>query len=105
MQANAAEILRLACCLGTECGLHIGGPIHDAVLLVAPISEIREHVETMRKCMTEASRVVLNGFELKVDGEPILYPNHFVDDRGVGMWNSTMQILEALEREEGLSAA
>ena len=105
MQANAAEVLRLACCLGTERGLHIGGPIHDAVLLVAPVGEIREHVDTMRKCMMEASRVVLRGFELNVDGNPILYPERFVDKRGVGMWQSTMEILEALEREERLSVA
>jgi hypothetical protein len=33
MQANGAEMLRLACCLATECGIEVCAPIHDAVLI------------------------------------------------------------------------
>jgi DNA polymerase-1 len=36
MQANGAEMLRLACCLGTEQGIEVGAPVHDAVLICAP---------------------------------------------------------------------
>ena len=38
MQANGAEMLRLACCLGTERGIEICAPVHDAVLICAPLS-------------------------------------------------------------------
>ena len=32
MQANGAEMLRLACCLATERGVQVCAPVHDAVL-------------------------------------------------------------------------
>ena len=35
MQATGAEMLRLACCLGTERGIEICAPVHDAVLICA----------------------------------------------------------------------
>src|SRR5262249_46990316 len=36
-QANGAEMLRLACCLGTEAAIEIHAPVHDAVLIGAPL--------------------------------------------------------------------
>ena len=36
MQANGAEMLRLACCLATERGIEVCAPVHDAVLICAP---------------------------------------------------------------------
>ena len=33
MQANGAEMLRLACCLATEQGIEVCAPIHDALLI------------------------------------------------------------------------
>jgi len=33
MQANGAEMLRLACCLATERGVAVCAPVHDALLL------------------------------------------------------------------------
>jgi hypothetical protein len=35
MQANGAEMLRLALCMATEEGLEVCAPIHDAVLIAA----------------------------------------------------------------------
>src|SRR5262245_24874977 len=37
MQANGAEMLRLACCLATERGIEVCAPVHDAVLICAPL--------------------------------------------------------------------
>lgn len=39
MQANGAEMLRLACCFGIEKGLRICAPVHDAILIEA--TEVR----------------------------------------------------------------
>ena len=64
MQANGAEILRLACCLGTERGIRICAPIHDAILIEAPLERLEADIATMRDAMAEASRTVLGGFEL-----------------------------------------
>ena len=35
MQANGAEMLRLACCLATERGIRVCAPVHDALLVEA----------------------------------------------------------------------
>jgi hypothetical protein len=64
MQANGAEMLRLACCLATERGVEVCAPIHDAVLIIAPDGEIEDSIATARAAMAEASRTVLGGFEL-----------------------------------------
>ena len=36
MQANGAEMLRLACCLATERGVDVCAPVHDALLVEGP---------------------------------------------------------------------
>src|SRR5262249_40955937 len=40
MQANGAEMLRLGCCLATERDIRICAPVHDAILIEAPIDQI-----------------------------------------------------------------
>ena len=44
MQANGAEILRLACCYMIEAGIRVCAPVHDAVLIEAPIRKIEEEI-------------------------------------------------------------
>src|SRR5262249_1971516 len=61
MQAHGAEMLRLACCLATERGIQVCAPVHDALLIEAPIDEIETAVATTREVMAEASRIVLSG--------------------------------------------
>ena len=58
MQANASEMLRLACCFGTEGGVEICCPIHDAILIQAPLERLDEDVTKMCGYMREASRIV-----------------------------------------------
>jgi DNA polymerase I len=67
MQANGAEMLRLACCLATERGVEVCAPVHDAVLICAPLDRLDADVTGMRMAMAEASRIVLGGFELRTD--------------------------------------
>ncbi len=98
MQANGAEMLRLACCLGTERGIEICAPVHDAVLISAPLDQLDTQVEAMRGVMAEASRAVLDGFELRTDAELIRYSRRYRDARGVTMWTTVMELLEVLER-------
>jgi DNA polymerase I len=60
MQANGAEMLRLACCLATEQGIEVCAPVHDAVLICAPLDRLDADVKQMQEAMREASRIVLN---------------------------------------------
>ena len=93
MQANGAEMLRLACCLGIERGIEICAPIHDAVLIRAPLDRLETDVERMCECMTEASQVVLDGFEVRTDAKLVRYPDHYNDPRGERMWQEILSLL------------
>ena len=62
MQANGAEMMRLAACLATERGIEVCAPVHDAFLICAPLDRIEADVAAMRAAMDEAARAVLDGF-------------------------------------------
>jgi DNA polymerase I len=93
MQANGAEMLRLACCLATERGIEVCAPIHDAVLICAPLDRLDADVERMEDAMREASRIVLDGFELGTDTKIIRYPDRYMDERGTVMWERVMKLI------------
>lgn len=60
VQATGADILRIACIMATRHGIRLLAPVHDAVLIEAPIERIEADVTLMREIMWRASRVVLN---------------------------------------------
>jgi hypothetical protein len=99
MQANGAEMLRLACCLATERGIQVCAPVHDAVLIAAPIERIEADVVAMQEIMCEASRVVLAGFELGSDAKIVRYPDRYSDKRGAGMWAEVVRLVGEAETE------
>src|SRR5262249_43057101 len=86
MQANGAEMLRLACCLATERGVSICAPVHDAILIEAPLDRLEEEVARTQQAMREASAAVLSGFELRSDAKLVRWPEHYTDERGEAMW-------------------
>jgi DNA polymerase-1 len=92
MQANGAEMLRLACCVATENGIEVCAPVHDAVLICAPLERLDADVTKTRMIMAEASRIVLGGFELRTDINVIRYSERYVDPRGVVMWSRVMEL-------------
>ena len=98
MQAHGAEMLRLACCLGIERGIEICAPVHDAILICAPIDRIDEDVAAMRAAMAEASRAVLDGFEVRTDVKIVRYPDRYMDERGDAMWQRVMELLARQRR-------
>jgi hypothetical protein len=93
MQANGAEMLRIACILLTEAGIRVCAPVHDALLIEAPLGELDEAIATAKSLMGEASRVVLDGFELGSEVKEFRYPDRYMDKRGVVMWNTVMNLI------------
>ena len=103
MQANGAEILRLACCLGIERGVRICAPVHDAHSDPRHRSIGSKRISPpCARAMAEASRVVLNGFELITEcpdtGEDdfpqiIRYPDRYMDKRGDKMWKTVTELV------------
>jgi hypothetical protein len=86
MQANGAEMLRLAVIFVRELGVAICAPVHDALLIEAPVREIQGVVAAVREAMGQASSVVLNGLQLRTDVEPIASDAHFPASDPVGIW-------------------
>jgi DNA polymerase-1 len=64
MQSNAAEMLRIACCLATERGVQVDAPVHDALLIEAAVDDLDDAVRATRAAMSEAARVVLGGIDV-----------------------------------------
>lgn len=101
MQANGAEMLRLACCLATERGVDVCAPVHDALLIEADADGIDDAVAATKAAMTEASRAVLDGLVVDTDVEVIRWPERYSDDRGRVMWERVTEILSRCEGQQG----
>ena len=97
LQANGAEMLRLACCMATERGIRVCAPIHDALLVEAPIGDIEDVVSQTRTIMREASEQVIPGFPLRTDTEIVRWPERYIDPRGEAMWIAIGEILSGLD--------
>ncbi len=94
MQANGAEMLRLACALATERGVPIAAPVHDAVLICEPLDRLAADIAAMQAAMAEASRIILDGFELRTEVSIVRYPDRYGDPRGTVMWERVMKLIE-----------
>jgi DNA polymerase I len=92
-------MLRLASCLGTERGIEVCAPVHDALLICAPLERLEGDVERMQDAMREASAVVLGGFELGTGAHIVRYPDRYGDERGVVMWDRVMKLINEQERK------
>jgi len=96
MQANGAEMLRLACCHAVERGIRVCAPVHDAILIESPLDSLDEAIGTAQQAMADASDTVLGGLRLRSDAKIIRYPDRYQDDRGVKMWSTVGGVLERL---------
>ena len=98
MQANGAEMLRLACCLTTEAGIKVCAPIHDALLVTAPLAEIDEVTRQTQDLMATASMAVLGGVALRSEAKVFRYPERYMDDRGERMWKTVQELLAEIAK-------
>ena len=94
MQAHGAEMMRIACILAVERGIQLCAPIHDALLIEAPLDQINSEVVRLKECMSEASEAVLgNGKVCRVDADIVRYPDRYMDEHGQDMWDQIMGLL------------
>ena len=77
----------------TEAGIQICAPVHDALLIEAPLDELEESIMKSQRLMQEASRIVLDGFELSSDVKKINFPDRYMDKRGAVMWEKVMDLI------------
>ena len=87
-------MLRIACILITEAGVRVCAPVHDAVLIEAPLEELDERIAQAQELIREASRQVLGGFELTTDADVYRYPERYRDEeRGGAFWDKVIGLL------------
>jgi len=101
MQANGAEMLRLACIQLIGDGVRICAPVHDAILIEAPLTELDAVVAHTQSVMRKASAAVLDGFMLESDAKVVRAPERYMDERGERMWNMVMDQLGLTTRKVG----
>lgn len=99
MQANGAEMLRLGCCLATERGVRVCAPVHDAILIEAPLDRLEETIAAAREAMAEASAAVLGGPRLRSDVKLVRHPDRYRDERGQRMWGLVWDVIRELRTE------
>ena len=86
-------MLRIACILLSDHAIRICAPIHDALLIEAPLDELDDVITKAESLMRKASGIVLDGFELNSDVKVIRYPERYMDKRGSVMWNKVMNLI------------
>jgi hypothetical protein len=96
IQASGADCLRISCILAARHNLKILAPIHDAVLLEAPVERIEADVALIQEIMRRASRIVL-GHELRTDGTIVRHPERFRDKRGDAVWALVLELLAQIK--------
>ncbi|MCK5662858.1 MAG: hypothetical protein KAI17_05195 [Thiotrichaceae bacterium] len=87
MQANAAEILRVACIDTIEKGIKVCSPVHDALLIESPLDRLDSDIAVTQQLMQDASVLVLDGFKLRSDVDVYRWPDRYMDKRGQVMWD------------------
>jgi DNA polymerase I len=97
MQANGAEMMRIAAIAGTEAGIEVCAPVHDAFLIAAPLEQLDSRLALMREMMSEAGRHVTGGLSIRTDAEVVRYPDRYMDERGKVMWERVLAILTRVE--------
>ena len=102
MQAHGAEMMRLACVMALGAGIELIGPVHDALLIEAPIDRIDADVAEMSAIMVRASEIVMGvpGFACRVDAEVVRYPDRYIDEAGADFFGRVMRSLDAIETSE-----
>ena len=101
MQANGAEIMRLATIYIIDNELELCAIIHDAFMILSPADRIDDDMLSLSECMRRASRVVLRGFELRLDPKVILHPHRYeADERSRQQWDDLIRRAEQREQQK-----
>lgn len=104
VQANAAEILRLAVIEATAKGVAIVGTLHDALLIEASKEVIEDHIALARQAMRDASATILVNpstgacYPLRVDATIIRWPEHYREAET--WWGHLRELLIQLSGED-----
>lgn len=95
MQTACGEILRIAVDMMLDRGIMLCATVHDAALIESSVKNIVRDCRIAAECWAEASKVVLNGFELKTDCVVTKYPRRYFEEDGQEMWDRVRELIAA----------
>jgi DNA polymerase I len=99
VQSTGAEVLHVAIVLAERRGLEVVAPIHDALVIEADARDAEGANRELDRLMGDAASVVLRGYRLRTDAQPIIrYGSRFYDKAGIEMWNTVNELLAQVER-------
>ncbi len=96
MQANGAEMMRIAAIGAMQAGIEVCAPVHDAFLIAASPDRLERDVETMGDIMTRAGMLIC-GIPVRTEAKLIRFPSRYMEDRGIEMWNRVMRLANISE--------
>jgi DNA polymerase family A len=99
IQSSAAEVLHVACVLAERRRIEIIAPVHDAIMVEAPLDQVEHVSAALDRLMRDASAVVLRGYELPTDVQIVRPGQHFFDKRGAEMWETVTRLVTKLEEQ------
>lgn len=94
-QSNGAEMMRLAAIAGTEAGIEICGPVHDAFLIGAPLDRLDADIDLMRTIMRRAGEAVA-GIPINVEVEETRWPSRASEAKGTPMFDKIVSLFSEL---------
>lgn len=97
VQGTGGDLLRLASIRAMEEGLDVGAPVHDALLLCAPVSEIEDQTRKLEQVMARASMEILGGVALRSETSMTVFPDRYDPESGDELWESTLQALQEVK--------
>ena len=74
-------------------------PVHDAIMAEAALEEIEDASVALDRVMRDAAAIVLRGYELPTDVQPIQPGERFYEERGEDMWKTITRLTAKLEKE------
>ena len=95
MQTACGEILRIAVDMMLDRGIMLCATVHDAVLIESSVRNIARDCEIAAESWSAASRIVLDGFELKTDCAVTKYPRRYFEEDGQEMWDRVRHLIAA----------
>jgi hypothetical protein len=96
-QTMGSEILMLATIMLTEAGIMVCAPVHDAVLIKAPLDRIDAVVAEAKAIMQAVAEMVTGGFPIPVDKQIYPHGTRYMDKRGKAMWEQVASLLDGVE--------
>jgi DNA polymerase family A len=99
IQSTGGEILHVACVLAERRAIRIVAPVHDAIMVEAPLEQAEDVSVALDRVMRDAASIVLRGYELPTDVQMVRPGQRYFDDRGEAMWNTVNKLVTRREEQ------